>query len=87
MSYSDKLILVQFAVNLKILSRFARYILSSWVCSNFRASRDAFPAFGFALNFRASRDAFPAFGFALILKTVAAVTTSDSECEIKCACP
>ena len=53
----------------------------------FRASRDAVALLGFALNFRASRDAVVLLGFALILKTVAAVTTSDTEREIKCACP
>ena len=61
--------------------RFARCIL------HFRASRDAVALLGFALNFRASRDAAALLGFALFLKTVAAVTTSDSESEIKCACP
>ena len=35
----------------------------------------------------ASRDAVTLLGFALILKTVAAVTTSDGECEIKFSCP
>ena len=53
----------------------------------FRASRDAFSLLGFALNIRASRDAVSLLGFALILKTVAAVTTSDGEWGINCSCP
>ena len=61
--------------------RFARCVTRS------PFSRDAVALLGFALNFRASRDAAALLRFALILKTVAAVTTSDSESEIKCACP
>ena len=65
------LFLLRFARCLFPFSRFARCRRASWVCSKF--SRFA----------RCRRPSWVCSN----LKTAAAVTTSDTESEIKCACP